>query len=236
VAVVGGAAGMTGAALLAASAALPAGAGRVFVGFLDGGTLSVDSSQPELMFKALNALDFSAMTVVCGCGGGEAIRSRLPKILSSAALVVIDADAINSIANDAQLQTLLNARSQRKAPTVLTPHPLEAARLLDCSVAHVRRDRLAAAPQLAHGFGCIVVLKGSGTVIAAPDDIPFINPTGNARLASAGTGDVLAGMIGARLAAGLPAWQAACNAVYQHGLRAEQWPDEQPLTAGALTQ
>lgn len=78
VAVVGGATGMTGAALLAASAALHAGAGRVFVGLLDGGCLSVDPQRPELMFRPVQTLDFSAMTVVCGCGGGEAVSSYLP--------------------------------------------------------------------------------------------------------------------------------------------------------------
>lgn len=234
VAVMGGAAGMTGAALLAASAALHAGAGRVFVGLLDGGTLSVDISQPELMFRAPLALDVSAMTVVCGCGGGAAIADHLPKLLSTSARVVIDADAINAIASNEQLKILLNARSQRQAPTVLTPHPLEAARLLGTNVTQVQQDRLAAVQQLAQRFGCVVVLKGSGTVIAAPKEPPVINPTGNARLASAGTGDVLAGMIGTRLAAGQTALQAACDAVYLHGLLAEQWQVEQPLTAGEL--
>jgi len=232
--VVGGAPGMTGAALLAASAALHAGAGRVFITLLDGGSLNVDTRQPELMFRPVDGLDFSAMTVVCGCGGGDAVRTVLSKILSTSAQVVIDADAINAIANDIQLQTLLTTRSQRGAASVLTPHPLEAARVLACSAADVQRDRLAAAGQLAQRFACTVVLKGSGTVIAAPNQTPVINPTGNARLATAGTGDVLAGLIGARLAAGRDAFDAAWQAVYQHGLAADEWPDNQTLTAGAL--
>jgi len=236
VAVVGGAPGMTGAALLAASAALHTGAGRVFVGLLDEGALRVDTSQPDLMFRPLQALDFPALTVVCGCGGGDLVRAQLPKILSSAMRVVIDADALNAIANDTQLQTLLSARSQRAAATILTPHPLEAARLLNTTVAAVQLDRLAAARQLALRFDCTVVLKGSGTLIAAPGQTPVINPTGNARLASAGTGDVLAGMIGAQLAGGLNAFEAASQAVYRHGQRADQWPDDQHLTAGALSQ
>ena len=234
VAVVGGAAGMTGAALLAASAALHAGAGRVFVGLLDGGSLSVDISQPELMFRPVDELDLSTMTVVCGCGGSDAVRAQLPKVLSSLDPVVIDADAINSIANDTQLQALLCARSRRGAATVLTPHPLEAARLLGSNAAQVQGDRLAACGQLAQRFACTVVLKGSGSVIAAPGQTPVINPTGNARLASAGTGDVLAGLIGARLAAGLDAFDAACQAVYQHGRAADRWPADAPLTAGSL--
>lgn len=234
VAVVGGAAGMTGAALLAASAALHAGAGRVYVGLLDAGPLNLDANQPELMFRAIDAMDFKTMTVVCGCGGANAIRGPLARILASAAGAVIDADGLNAIATDAQLQTLLSARGQRSGATVLTPHPLEAARLLDCSAAKVQSDRLAAAQQIAQRFACTVVLKGSGTVIAAPGQTPVINPTGNARLASAGTGDVLAGMVGARLAGGLDAFTAACNAVYQHGLAADHWPVGTPLVAGLL--
>ncbi|MBT9506497.1 NAD(P)H-hydrate dehydratase [Rhodoferax sp.] len=235
VAVVGGAIGMTGAALLAASAALHGGAGRVFVGLLDGGSMSVDTSQPELMFRPVNALDFKGMTVVCGCGGGESVGALLPRIFSTLSPVVIDADALNLVANDVQLQTLLVNRNKRLANTVLTPHPLEAARLLGNSTAQVQHDRLSAAQQLAQRFGCTVVLKGSGTVLAAPDEVPVINPSGNARLATAGTGDVLAGMIGAQLAAGKSTFQAACDAVYQHGLLADKWPEDQPLTAGLLS-
>lgn len=235
VAVVGGASGMTGAALLAASASLHFGAGRVFVGLLDEGAMSVDSSQPELMFRPVMSLDFKAMTVVCGCGGGEAISAVLPRIFSSPASVVIDADALNKIASDAQLQTLLINRGKRRVSTVLTPHPLEAARLLGCSAAEVQQDRLSKVQQLATRFGCTVVLKGSGTVIAMPGEVPVINSSGNARLATAGTGDVLAGMIGAQLAAGKPAFEAACNAVYQHGLQADHWPADQAFTAGALS-
>ncbi len=235
VAIIGGALGMTGAALLAATAALSAGAGRVFVGLLDGGKLTVDTSQPELMFRTLNDLDFSGITVVCGCGGGHGLHNLLSKVLSSPAPVVIDADAINTIAKDQQLQTLLSARSQHAKITVLTPHPLEAARLLGITAQAVQNDRLNSAHQLVLKFGCTVVLKGSGTVIAAPGEIPAINPTGNARLATAGTGDVLAGMVGARLATGMPAFQAASQAVYRHGQLADQWPVALPLTAGRLS-
>lgn len=234
VVVIGGAAGMTGAALLAASSALHAGAGRVFVGLLDGGHLSVDTSQPDLMFRPIDALDFRSMSVVCGCGGGDAIRNLLPVILSTAPRVVVDADALNAIADDAQLQSLLSARCRRQVATVLTPHPLEAARLLGSSAAQIQRDRLVAVQQLTRRFGCTVVLKGSGTIIAAPGLTPVINPTGNARLATAGTGDVLAGMVGARLASHMDTFQAACQAVYCHGQVADQWPDHRPLVATAL--
>ncbi len=236
VAIVGGAAGMTGAALLAAAAALHGGAGRVFVGLLDAGTRQVDTTRPELMLRSVDSLDFRALTLVCGCGGGDAVRGVLPRALSSAARLVIDADAINAIAQDTSLQTLLSARARRGLATVLTPHPLEAARLLGSSVAQVQAARLHIAQELVQRFGCCVVLKGSGTVTAAPAQVPVINSTGNARLASAGTGDVLAGMIGARLGAGIDAFDAAWQAVYRHGLAADEWQSSGPLVASELAQ
>jgi hydroxyethylthiazole kinase-like uncharacterized protein yjeF len=174
------------------------------------------------------------MTVACGCGGGEAVRAVLPKVLSTALALVLDADALNAIAADTQLQSLLQARSRRKRATVLTPHPLEAARLLGCTTVQVQANRLNASADLAQRFDCVVVLKGSGTVIVAPRGTPLINPTGNARLATAGTGDVLAGMIAAQLAAGIPAFDAAAGAVYAHGKAADDWQRDRPLTAFAL--
>lgn len=237
-----GAAHMTGAALLAARAALHAGAGRVFVALLGKAALSVDPQQPELMFRTPDALDLKHQVVVCGCGGGDAVKTVIAKVLSTAPRAVLDADALNAIAMDSQLQTQLRARHERGYSTVLTPHPLEAARLAGSSAAQVQGDRLAAARQLAERFQCVVVLKGSGSVIAAPGQPTFINASGNALLATAGTGDVLAGMIGARLANrqingqinGLPAFQAACEAVYLHGKAADDWPSHRPLTAGSL--
>lgn len=236
VAVIGGASGMTGAALLAGSAALHAGAGRVFVGLLDPVAMSVDTSQPELMLRDAHALDLSGMTAVCGCGGGDAVHELLPRALSTAAALVLDADALNAIAAEPSLQAQLMARGRTGTPTVLTPHPLEAARLLGDTTGGVQANRLAAARALALRFGAVTVLKGSGTMIAdATDAPPVINPTGNARLATAGTGDVLAGMIGAALARRRPAFEAACEAVWQHGHIADTWPaDAAPLTASAL--
>jgi hydroxyethylthiazole kinase-like uncharacterized protein yjeF len=237
VAVVGGAPGMTGAALLAAGAALHAGAGRVFVGLLDGGSLAVDVQQPELMFRPLDRLDFRALHLACGCGGGEAVRAVLPRALSTAASLVLDADALNAIARDAALEALLVARAARTdRPTVLTPHPLEAARLLGTTAVAVQADRLEAARLLVERYRCVVVLKGSGSVIAGPGALPCINPTGNARLATAGTGDVLAGMVAAGIAQGQPAFEAAAQAVFRHGLAADRWPTGEGLTAGALAQ
>lgn len=238
VAVVGGAPGMTGAALLAARAALHGGAGRVFVSLLgETQALAVDTAQPELMFRPAGALDPTGLHVACGCGGGDLVRQVLPRLISRAASLVLDADALNAVAVDTNLQALVRARCLR-APesTVLTPHPLEAARLLATTTAQVQSDRLAAATRLATQFGAVVVLKGSGTVIAAPGQTPWINPTGNARLATAGTGDVLAGWVAARLAQGLGATEAACSAVYAHGALAQRWPEGTTLTAGALAQ
>lgn len=230
---------MAGAALLAARAALHAGAGRVFVALLGQAGLTVDVQQPELMFRSPAALDFSQQVVVCGCGGGDAVAGVLPRVLSSASALVLDADALNVISRDTQLQAQLRARRGRAYRTILTPHPLEAARLLGSSAGSVQADRFGAAQQLAEQFQCVVVLKGSGSVIAAPGEMALVNPTGNARLATAGTGDVLAGMLGALLAGGQTALQAACNAVFQHGLLADEWALRHPgkvLTAGLLAQ
>jgi len=232
--VIGGAPGMSGAALLAATAALHAGAGRVFVGLLGDQTCKLDMYQPELMFRSVQDLTDGKMTVVCGCGGGTLVQAQLPVLLASESAMVLDADALNAIAQNDPLQTMLTARSARQLNTVLTPHPLEAARLLGSSTQQVQADRLAAAQTLSQRFGCTVVLKGSGTVVSSPGQLHAINPTGNARLATAGTGDVLAGMIGARLASGQTAFDAACHAVYAHGAMADAWPPLQALTAGQL--
>lgn len=230
---------MAGAALLAGRAALHAGAGRVFVALLGSRGLTVDPQQPELMFRDLDALDLAGQVVVCGCGGGDAVAAVLPKILSRAKSLVLDADGLNAVARDTQLQTLLRARSARGWRTIMSPHPLEAARLLGSNTTGIQANRLDAASQLAAQFRCVVVLKGSGTVIAAPDAIQVINPTGNARLATAGTGDVLAGMLGSAMAAGLPAFEAACSAVFRHGQLADDWAARhpgRPLTSSLLAQ
>lgn len=235
-AVIGGAPGMAGAALLAASAALHAGAGRVYAGLLDPRAPSFDPSRPELMLRPAETLDLKTAAVACGCGGGDAIRALLPRVLSSAPSAVFDADALNAIAADAQLQELLRRRAARGWDTVITPHPLEAARLLGGAAAAVQADRLGAAAKLAAGYRCAVLLKGSGSVIAAPGRTSVINPTGNARLATAGTGDVLAGIVAARLAAGEAAFEAACAAAFVHGASADRWPAGTPLTASKLAE
>ncbi len=236
VAVVGGAPGMAGAALLAATAALHGGAGRVFVCSLGEGPASPDANagMPELMRRAVNDVDLARTTIVCGCGGGDQVPGVLPQLLAGAARLVLDADALNAVANHTALRRQLLERAQHARTTVLTPHPLEAARLLGTSVAQVQSDRLNAARQLAREHRCTVVLKGSGSVVASPDGTMGINPTGNARLAVPGSGDVLAGLIGSALAAGSSAFDAACHAVYHHGAAADHWPPDETLTASAL--
>ncbi len=227
-AVVGGAPGMTGAAVLAARGAHAAGAGRVYVDLLCAGAPDFDAARPELMFRRAwwqgEPAVIAAATVVCGCGGGDAVRAALPRLLSLAPRLVLDADALNAIAADEALQTQLSRRAARSQATVLTPHPLEAARLLESNAREVQADRLRAARTLADRFGCVVLLKGSGSIVAAPGRAPAINPTGSAALASAGTGDVLAGWIGglwAQSARADTAFDVAAAAAYMHGAAAD---------------
>lgn len=227
--------GMRGAAWLAASAALHAGAGRTLLAWPEpsGGD---DSPLPDVMLRHIRALDLPQLTVVIGCGGGRSILPHLGAVLQHSARLVLDADALNAVASDPWLQDLLRSRAQQQRPTVLTPHPLEAARLLGCRTAEVQADRLAAAQQLAERLSATVVLKGSGTVIAQTGRTTRVNTTGNGRLAVGGTGDVLAGFIGGRWAQGPDAWTACCEAVWRHGQLADGWPVDQPLTASALAQ
>ncbi len=229
--------GMSGAAILAATAALHAGAGRVILGWQtepDGASVA-----PDLMQRQFQRLALEQLHVVCGCGGGTAVAAVLPEVLQRSAQLVLDADGLNAVAQDRQLQQALRQRSAQDwaiQPTVLTPHPLEAARLLDCNTAQVQNHRIQAAQELADRFLCSVVLKGSGTVIAAPAQTPRINTTGNGLLAIGGTGDVLAGLIGARMAQGLSPFDAACTAVAQHGELADAWPQGMALTASRLAE
>ncbi len=237
--VVGGAPGMGGAALLAARAALTAGAGRCLVARLDGDT-TPDPCRPELMPRALaDALQPSLLqraTVVCGCGGGSAVAAHLPAVLLHAPRLVLDADALNAVAAETSLRAALLARAARSQGTVLTPHPLEAARLLGCSTAAVQADRIAQAQAVADQLQAVVVLKGSGSVVAAPGHLPQINPTGNARLGTAGSGDVLAGWLGGLWSqlGSSDGHGAACAAAWLHGRAAEAGDVRLPLRAADL--
>lgn len=235
VAVVGGDQGMVGAAVLAGSAALHGGAGRVYLALLDGSQhQALFATHPVLMQRAVEQLPLSTLAVVAGCGGGTAIARHLPMLIEQAQQLVLDADALNALATQPDWQPLLARRAS--GSTAITPHPLEAARLLGCSTAEVQADRLANAQALAERFRCTVVLKGSGSIIASPGIPPHINPTGNARLASAGTGDVLAGLTGSLMAQGLSAPIAAQQACYRHGAVADSWPTSSTLSADRLAE
>ncbi len=230
---------MTGAAWLAALGALHGGAGRVTLALLDepGPGGHGISPWPEIMLRSPEAQDWSQPTVACGCGGGLAVRAWLPQVLAQSPRLVLDADALNAVAEDPALAFALQARGSRDQHTVLTPHPLEAARLLDIGTAQVQSQRLQAARTLAQRFQCTVLLKGSGTVIASATDAApacWINPTGNARLATGGTGDVLAGLIAALWAQGRSPSQAAALAAMRHGALADHWPADRPFSASAL--
>ncbi|MDP3842957.1 MAG: NAD(P)H-hydrate dehydratase [Oxalobacteraceae bacterium] len=219
VVIVGGATGMHGAPVLSGRAAIQSGAGRVIAGFIDAAP-AFDSAQPELMCRPAAQCVFGAAAVIGpGLGSSDAALAALRKALQSDARLVLDADALNLIAADPALQQALVLRT---ATAIMTPHPLEAARLLGIPSADIQADRIAAARRLAHKYHAIIVLKGSGSIIADPQDNIVINPTGNPGLASAGTGDVLAGIIGALLAQGWPEWEAAIAAVWLHGNAADE--------------
>ena len=227
VSIMGGAPGMPGAAALAAVAALHGGAGRVFAGVIDASARhGITAAHPALMVRAPEEINLHISTVVAGCGGGDDIYPFMPQTLSSSQQLVLDADALNTIARDTSLQSLLKKRIVRHKPTVLTPHPLEAARLLNCTAHDVQRNRLHAAQRLAQMYECVVVLKGSGSVITSPHHTPVINGSGNALLATAGTGDVLAGLIGAYIARDGDTFEATCQAVFAHGQVADRWPND----------
>jgi hydroxyethylthiazole kinase-like uncharacterized protein yjeF len=224
--VIGGSRGMAGAALLAGRAGLVCGAGKVRVGLLSSDAPVVDIAYPELMLGAVEDV-MKADAIVAGPGAGQSPsatsvsmfeRSVLPALLALPKPLVLDADALNAIAYNDGLRAALVART---APTVLTPHPAEAARLLGVQTAQVQSDRLAAALELAKRLDVHAVLKGAGSVCALAGGRWSINATGNPGLASAGTGDVLAGMIGALICQGLPAERALQYAVCLHGAAAD---------------
>jgi hydroxyethylthiazole kinase-like uncharacterized protein yjeF len=225
--VVGGGKGMTGAAILAARAGLLAGAGKVFVGLLSPEAPSFDPAHPELMLRSLDDT-LAADVLVVGPGAGHSPsetspsafeRHTLPALLSLPKPLVIDADALNAIAVHATMTDAL--ANNRRGPTLLTPHPAEAARLLHTTTALVQADRLTAARALAEKFKAEVVLKGAGSVCASADGTWAVNATGNPGLASGGTGDVLSGLVGALLCQGLSAKDALRFGVCLHGAAAD---------------
>lgn len=223
VGIVGGAAGMAGAALLAGRAALRLGSGRVYVGLLDALALHVDPIQPELMLRPADGIlkldHLETLVVGPGLGRSAVAKGLLKNALKAEAALVLDADALNILAEEPILRRIV---ARRKAPTLLTPHPAEAARLLGASTSEVQGDRIAAALDLAARMQADVVLKGAGSVCAAADGSWSINGSGNPGLAAAGQGDVLAGLVAALLAQGVAPATALRGAVHLHGAAADR--------------
>lgn len=251
--IVAGSRGKSGAAVLAARAALRGGAGLVTAAVPAPSLAAVASQQAEIMTAPLPAgrdgslLASSATTatrllagrdgLAIGPGLGTASGTRaavLSIVRARAAPAVVDADGLNAFARGGRALAALEAE---RTPLVLTPHPGEAARLLGLSVDAVQRDRLGAARRLASATGAIVVLKGHRTLVAEPSGRVAFNASGNPGMATAGTGDVLTGLLGALLARGLPAGEAARLAVFVHGDagdRAAHRVGEEGLVAGDL--
>jgi hydroxyethylthiazole kinase-like uncharacterized protein yjeF len=253
---------MTGALRLAAHAALAAGAGRVIAVPLDAATVLGDETRPECMWmrpESLSNHPLEQATVVCGCGGAVMISAWLPAVLQRAGRLVLDADALNVVAQQPALQRALRERRRTGLASVITPHPLEAARLLDCTVQDIQADRLGAARRLSDHCLATAVLKGSGTVIATPGELPEVNITGNGALATGGTGDVLAGWLAGRWSSAtqmicrarsgpdtgssrpldeerLWAHHIACEAVRVHGQAADLYGSANSLRAADLVE
>ena len=236
--ILGGAPGMVGAALLAGRAALFLGAGRTLVGVVDPQGPALDPAYPELMLRrgaALLGEPLSALAVGPGLGQSDDARAALASALALTIPLVLDADALNLIAQDGNLARRTTARADGGAATatIITPHPAEAARLLATTAAAVQADRIAAARTLAARFKAHVALKGCGTVLAhppgadradAPGGLPTtwaINPSGNPGMSTAGMGDVLTGIVTALLAQGWPPGPAVEAAVHLHGAAAD---------------
>jgi hydroxyethylthiazole kinase-like uncharacterized protein yjeF len=220
VSIIGGAEGMSGAPILAGRAAMQLGAGKTWVGFAARERPRFDPLAPELMLRdagdVLGRCD--ALVVGPGLGDSDAARELLRLAIATAAPLVLDADALNLIARDADLRAAVRTRH---GPTLATPHPTEASRLLGCDSAAISADRLAAAAVLAQDLRASVVLKGAGSVLAYADGGFDINASGGPALATAGSGDVLAGMLGALLAQGLAPKTALRYAVCLHGAAAD---------------
>jgi NAD(P)H-hydrate epimerase len=232
---VAGSEGKTGAAALAAEAASRAGAGLVTLACPAGLNDILEVKCTEAMTapvadtpgRAFGAtaeetiLALAAERDAVGLGPGLGRDPETAKLVAALATrltcpLVLDADGLQPFAAESGL--LLT----REAPTVLTPHPGEAARLLGTDAAAINRDRLGAARRLAKETGSVVLLKGAGTVIASPEGRAVVNPTGGPALASGGTGDVLTGVIAAYLAQGVPTFEAAAVGAFLHGYAADR--------------
>lgn len=235
VAVIGGAPGMVGAALLAGRAAAWLGAGRVLVGLQDAAALAVDLLRPELMFRPAATLleqpGIAALAVGPGLGQSAGALALLRRAVATPTPLLLDADALNLVAADGGLQEALPHRGH---PTLLTPHPAEAGRLLGISTATVQAGRVDVCKTLAHRFQAWVVLKGCGSIIAGPEGEWWINGTGNPAMATAGMGDVLSGLTAALLARGWTPRDALLAGVHLHGAAGDLLQTRLGLDCGLL--
>ena len=244
VALLAGSRDMTGAAILAASGALRMGAGYATLGSSSHAVGAAQRALPEVLAQALTedpslgprALDefaavvdrADALGVGSGLGRGDPQRALVERVLAEVQVpLVLDADALNVLAKHTK------ALEERTGPTVVTPHPAELARLQEVEVDDVQADRLGAARRAADKLGCVVLLKGFRTIVVRPDGRAVVNPTGGPELATAGTGDVLAGALAALLAARLDPFEAAWAAAFVHG-RAGELAAERLGTNGVL--
>jgi len=222
VGVLGGAAGMVGAAVITGRAALRCGAGRVYLGMLSSQAPKVDAANPELMLREPRALLEKGLlgVLVAGPGMGKAAASAkaLRAAIEAPVPLVLDADALNLIGAS---RALASAVGKRKEATLMTPHPAEAARLLGTSTRSVQSDRVAAARMIARRYRALALLKGNGSVIAEPGGRFWINPSGNPGMASAGMGDALAGIVAALAAQGAAPLDALLAGTYLHGAAAD---------------
>ena len=234
VAIIGGDTGMVGAVLLAARAALFCGAGRVYATFLANNAPNVDTCHPEIMLHSAatltNLAALNCVVIGTGLGQSKVAIDLLEFCMTQPVALLIDADALNLISQHKHLQTIVK---NRQADTVITPHPAEAARLLNITVEDIQQTRIESAQKLANEFNAVCVLKGAGSIIAdadgtcdvtfdsSDDSTWFVNTTGNPGLASGGTGDVLSGIIGSLVAQGLSCMEAAKLGVYVHGAAAD---------------
>ena len=222
VGVLGGAAGMVGAAVIAGRAALRCGAGRVLLGLLAPRGPGVDYAHPELMLRrpaeVLAREKLGVLVAGPGMGAGASARKSLRAALAAPLPLVLDADALNLISGD---ESLAAAAARRAAATVMTPHPAEAARLLGQATSSIQADRVAAARAIAKRYRAFALLKGNGSVIAEPEGRFWINPSGNPGMASAGMGDALAGIVAALCAQGAAPLAALLSGTWLHGAAAD---------------
>ncbi|MFQ6133130.1 MAG: NAD(P)H-hydrate dehydratase [Armatimonadota bacterium] len=247
--VVAGSAGMSGAASLCGLGALRAGAGLVTVATPAGVNAILEVKLTEVMTAPLPEtsdqaiglaaepilMDMSEEAEVLVIGPGVSQASQTQRVVrrlveSVDKPIVVDADGLNALAGD------LAAVTERSAPAVLTPHPGELSRLVGKPINKIQADRLTAARELAEQVGAVVVLKGAATVVADPGGVAHVNPTGNEGMASGGTGDVLAGLIGGLAAQGAGVYEAAVAGVYLHGLAGDlaAQPNSRAMIAGDL--